>query len=263
MPMPIPKDFDYHQLVLDPLESFTRDAFGLNIENWAKFRHTIAVGTDPDHLKGTSVSDDLKSAYRELGKCHYEVVRSLGFCYLALSQFNFGNFFVQEKSIKDFYFHAGVLLDNLSRLVYIVNVPDAPSATYPSKKNPGKLIRWGIDRTKLLQDWKHCIPAYLPHLDNNLINELTAVRNAHAHYWKIPCQFEPSKGGCWPRDQLRQKAFAWPHHDTKFSDYSDWTPITQIITEHSQALLDTQRNGFELLISDITKFEANNGVKIE
>src|SRR5438128_1714026 len=126
MPIPIPTDFDYHQQPLDVLEMFTRDAFGLNIENWAKFRHAIAVGTDPEHLKGTSVSDDLKGAYRELGKCHYEVVTSLGFCHLALLQYNLGNLFVQEKSLKDFYFHAGALLDSLARLIYIVNMPDAP-----------------------------------------------------------------------------------------------------------------------------------------
>jgi len=137
--------------------------------------------------------------------------------------------------------------------VYIVNEPTAASAT----NSNGGLIRWRIDRGQLVNKFKSKITDYLPYLDSDLIKEFISIRNAHAHYWKIPVQDDQ-----WPRDQLRDKAFAWPHHDPKFSTYTGWTPITAILTEHLNAIIDTQDKTFELMISDITKFETNNGVTI-
>jgi hypothetical protein len=72
----------------------------MDVENWAKFRYAINIGTDPVHLHGTSIPDEVKSAYRELGKGHYEVVCSLGYCNLAFLDLILGNPFVLHKAVR-------------------------------------------------------------------------------------------------------------------------------------------------------------------
>jgi hypothetical protein len=252
MAIPIPPDFDYHKEELDINERITRDVFGLHVENWAKFRYAIAVGNDSSHLKGSLVPD-VKDAYRELGKCHHEVVSSLGYCNYAQLEMTFGNTFVFQKAVKDFYFHGGSLLDNLSRLIYIINIRDAASA----KTRKGEYVRHAMDRGRLLNDHSSDITAYLPHIDGNLIEEFVSTRNVIAHYWKIPIKDEQ-----WPRDQLRQKAFAWPYDESQYHSYSGWQPIRFIIHEHFQELIKSQDMSFGQLLKDLTRFEANNGVTI-
>jgi hypothetical protein len=253
MSIPIPPDFDYLKEQVDVSEQMARDGFHLKVENWAKFHWTIAVGNESVHLSGASVSEDVKGAYRELGKCHHEVVSSLGYSRYCYQDIMFGNLFVFQKGVKDFYFHGGAMLDNLSRLIYIVNVPDAATA----KKSNGQYRRHLIDRGALLDKYSAHIGPYIPHLDNTLINEFVAVRNAHAHYWKIP--WHDLK---WPRDQLQDKAFAWHYDESAYHNYSGWQPITQIIEEHFKELEKTQDAVFALLVNDIAKFETNNGVII-
>jgi len=127
MAVAIPPGFDYRKEQLDSNKLTARDIFGLNVENWAKFRYAIAVGNEASHLQG-SPGPDVQGAYRELGKCHHEVVSSLAYCNYSQHDMVFGSFFVIQKAIKDFYFHGGALLDNLSRIIYIINVKDAASA---------------------------------------------------------------------------------------------------------------------------------------
>jgi hypothetical protein len=194
MEIPIPPDFDYHKEHLDINEQMVRDAFQLSVDNWARFRYAINVGNNSANLQGASISDDVKGAYRELGKCHHEVVSSLGYCRFSLMPIPFGNLFVIQKAIKDFYFHGGALLDNLSRIIYIINVPDAASAN--TKKNgTGDYRRHAMDRGRLIDDHSAYIKACIPHIDSNLIDEFSSTRNAIAQYWKIP--FDENMR--WPR----------------------------------------------------------------
>ncbi len=259
MAISIPPDFDHKKELIDPNEIVVRDVFGSNVENWAKFRYIIAVGTKTEHLQGTSISDNLKDSYRELGKCHYEVVCSLGYCNFALLGMHFGNHFVIDKSIKDFYFHGGAMLDNLSRLVYIVNVPDAASAR--EGKNSRQLLRRMIDRGKLVnpqrKDVAPHVRSYMPYLNSQLIDEFSQVRNAFAHYWRIPID-----NGRWPRNQLGDKAFAWPYDDDRYQQYSGWKPVEVIVGEHMQELERVQDGVFALLVNDVARFENNNNVTI-
>jgi hypothetical protein len=263
MAIAIPPSFDYLKEQLDVNESIARDVFHLDIASWAKFRSTIAVGNHVSHLRGISIIDEARDAYRVLGKCHYEVVCSLAFCAKSTWDMHFGQSFIWDtnagyifmmsKTIKDFYFHAGALLDNLARLVYITNVKDAASAM------KGQVRRMRLmDRTDLVKNFASDIAAYLPYIDNNAIKELVNVRNAMTHYWKIPFQ-----NGCWPRSQLSsEKAYAWPYDEFEYKDYSDWQPIPIIIREHFSELLKTQHEAFNLLVTDVNKFETNNGVTI-
>jgi hypothetical protein len=257
MAIPIPPDFNYRNEHLDIIEQMVRDAFQLNVENWAKFRSAIHIGNDSSNLQGVSVSDDVKAAYRELGKCHYEVVSSLGFCKLAMFDMTVGGILVVKKAIKDFYFHGGSLLDNLSRIIYIINIADATFAN-TKKTGMGDYARHAITRGKLL-DKKYAsdIAAYLPHIDSPLIDEFSLTRHAIAHYWTIPI-----RNGEWPRDQLRIRAFAWPYDETEYQKYSGWQPIVKIITEHFEELIRAQDAIFALLVTDTAKFEANNNVTI-
>ncbi len=254
MAITIPTDFDYRKEPIPDINELTaRDFFRLEIENWAKFRYSIAVGNESSHLTGPSISDDVKDAYRELGKCHHEVVSSLAYCNYSLLEMQFGNLFVTQKAIKDFYFHGGALLDNLSRIIYIINVKGAASA----KTGKGVYVRHLRDRGNLLDKHSSDITSYLPHINSNLIEEFAFTRHAIAHYWKIPIL-----NGQWPRDQLRQKAFAWPYDEAQFNKYSGWQPIDLIIQEHFQELIRSQDMSFGQLLKDLTKFEANNGVTI-
>ena len=256
MAIPIPQDFDYRKEQIDANERIVRDVFHLHVENWARFRYAIGVGSDPAHLQGSSISDALKDAYGELGKCHYEVVLSLGYCNLSLLELNFGNSFVLRKAIKDFYFHGGVLLDNLSRLVYIVNHPDAVTAN-TKKDGTGDYVRRAIDRTMLVKKHATHIGMYIPHIDSPMLDEFSMTRNAMAHYWAIPFD-----NGKWPRDQLRDKALAWPYHEPKYTTYTGWTPVEVILADHSRELTKAQDAVFGLLVDAIAKFEANNLVTI-
>jgi hypothetical protein len=224
----------------------------MNVENWAKFRYAINIGTDPCHLQGNSISEEVKSAFRELGKGHYEVVCSLGYCNLTLLDLMLGSPFVFHKAVKDFYFHGGVLLDNISRLIFIINIPNAAS----DKDKNGALMRHKIDRSSLANNYSKHITSYIPHISNPLIIEFTSLRNAFAHYWRIPMI-----NGQWPRDQLRDKALAW-HNEPQFKIYSNWQDIIAIMKEHFEELKRSQDAIFGKLLKDIAKFESCYGVSI-
>jgi hypothetical protein len=255
MARPIPPDFDFRKEHIDVNEQMVRDAFQLNVDNWARLRYAINVGNDSSNLQGVSISDDVKAAYRELGKCHHEVVSSLGYCRYSLTPIPFGNLFVIQKAIKDFYFHGGALLDNLSRIIYIINIPTAAS----DKTKRGEYVRHAMDRGTLHRDHSAQIGPYMAHIKNRLIDEFSSTRNTIAHYWTIPFRGQNME---WPRDQLKDKALAWHYDESKYHTYSGWQPFTEIIEDHFQELVRAQDAIFGLLLNDIAKFEANNGVTI-
>ena len=184
MAVVIPVDFDYRKELLIYNELIIRDVFRLKIENWAKFRFSIHVGTDTSHLNGTNVSDEAKDAYLSLGKCHYEVVCSLGYAYKAFQDAYIENPFICEKAIKEFYFHSGALLDILSRIIFVINVPNSHS----TKNTKGIYDKHLIDRGKLLNN-KHKIHIadYSQFLESSLIQELVNVRNSMAHLVLTSC----------------------------------------------------------------------------
>lgn len=252
----IPADFDYRKEPLIYNELIIRDVFRLKVENWVKFRFSIQVGTETSHLNGTNVSDEAKEAYLSLGKCHYEVICSLGYAYKAFQDAHIENPFICEKAIKEFYFHAGALLDILSRIVFVINFPNSHSSKNIRKGTYDKHL---IDRGKLLNKSKQHIADYLQFLESSLIQELVNVRNSMAHYWRIPNK----DNTMWPRSELkRTKAFAWPYDEADFHKYGNWQPITHILKEHFTELEYAQNEIFGLLIRDIPKFENNIGATI-
>ena len=99
MSIAIPEGFDYLKESLNNNEVLIRDVFRLKVENWVKFRHAIGVGTETFHLKGPNVSNEAKDAYLSLGKCHYEVICSLGYTYKAFHDAHIENPFICELSL--------------------------------------------------------------------------------------------------------------------------------------------------------------------
>ncbi len=217
MAVAIPADFDYLKEALNHDEVVIRDVFRLKVENWAKFRHAIGVGTETCRLSGTNVSHEAKDAYLSLGKCHSEAVCSLGYALKAFHDAYLENPFIGRKAIKDFYFHGGTLLDVLSRIVFVINVPSSHS----SKDKKGRYHKHLIDRGTLLSGHGKHLADYRQFLNSSLIQEFVNVRNSMTHYWRIP-----SKDDMWPRGELKStKAFAWPYDEPAFHDYTDWQPI--------------------------------------
>jgi len=168
----------------------------------------------------------------------------------------FGNFFVLQKALKEFYFHGGAMLDILARLIYIINVSNSVTAN-TRKSGGGDFLRHAMDRGRLLKDHSASIPQYTPHIMSATIEEFAAVRNAIAHYWKLPI-----KDGQWPRDQLTARTFAWYHDESQYHGYTGWQAIPLIVQEHFEELEACQDMCFGLLLNDVTKFETNNLVTI-
>ena len=116
MSVKIPDDFDVRKQVLDVCETDILDKHKIQITNWCKFRHTIAVGTESSRLKSTGgpVSDDVRDSCLSLGRSQYEVITSLGctsFC-LPISS-NWQSVLALRFAYKSFYFHLGCLLQRL------------------------------------------------------------------------------------------------------------------------------------------------------
>lgn len=131
MALKIPIDFDYKSIPLDPLELKIRDELKIDISFWAKFRHNINVGTNSSLLYSKSlIASEVKECYVELGKSHYEVVTSLGATKMSLINViksTSTDELLLKKSFKEFYMHAGSVLDNLARIIFIINLPQASS----------------------------------------------------------------------------------------------------------------------------------------
>ncbi len=254
----IPQTFDFTRELLDPHETFIRDVLKLDIEEWAKFRWIINCGTDRKNISGKNYEDkNVIESYLELGKCNYEVICSLGYCKVALDEYKkYTSSFIGQKSTKDFYFHAGAFLDNLSRIIFIVTINNAPSKT----TNSGKLIRHIIDRGDLIN--KHITDTankYCVALTSDEIEEIVNVRNIITHYWKIP-----QKNMSWPKSNLKSiKALAWPYSEPDYNHYSGWTSIGEIMEDHLNSLIKVQKNIYSFLVSDIVNFEKNNLITIK
>lgn len=75
---------------------------------------------------------EVEESFLEVGKSHHEVICSLLYMQLCLNDAVETNRAQFKQNVKQFYFHAGCLLDNLARLIYILCEPnsDAANRTY-------------------------------------------------------------------------------------------------------------------------------------
>ena len=268
MAIRIPKNFDIKTQSLDSKESFVRDSLGLNITNWAKFRLAINIGTKSSVLQGINgslISKDLKHSYIELGKSHYEAILSLGCAKMSLNELinNNERGIGFSKNIKDFYFHAGRMIDNSARLVYIINDPMSPSATEKRWFNNKKrkiFIRHWVDWGSL----KNIYPKYTRFKSNKKIKEIINIRNTVTHSWSFPMRSITGHDLMWPKAIRSSRDLFWPHEELNSMNryYRNWNVIIDDIISDFNVLEKFQNDLFARLKTDIKIFEKNNNIKI-
>jgi hypothetical protein len=268
-----PTNYDYRHDVLDPEELYARDAARLDVEYWAKFRFAIGIGhyneqTKP--IKGEGLNETVIDSYRELGKAHYQAITNLAEAHLSLTlaRFTFPpsnllNHTMFDKSVADFYYHLGAVLDALARLIYNLCAPDA--ATHTEKFEGEKvLLRRRINFYILRAESRGVLkgkPAEWGFADftgHPIVSEIVNIRDVLTHVYKIP-----SRDWKWPEEAKRQQWLAWPHGEEEFHDYDFKDLIVEVMRKHLDAFIEIFNDIFGRLIERIPTWEANNRVVIE
>jgi hypothetical protein len=253
MALKLPADFDVNTEHLDTNEIIIRDHLKVEVTNWAKFRHTINIGNNAANLHplGGPIPISVQEAYRELAKSHYEVITSLGSAKLSLDlafQASQTNSLLFKKSLKDFYFHLGCMLDNLARLIYILN--DAKSATATNR--PGRLIRHWIDWGSL-----QSYTGYVRLKRSKVLKEIINIRNAFTHGWSCPIAVTAEGVSLWPKALRTKRDFYWPYDEAQVmrQRYRTWFPILQGLRDDFAFIEEFQNCIFGKLIGSVHKFE--------
>lgn len=275
MAVKIPKDFNYKKMPFDDLEESVRDKYKVNIENWAKFRHTITASVNSNSLHSLSpISDVVKSSYVELSKSHYEVVTMLGATKLSLDKIiksEKGDQLIFKKSFKEFYMHAGSVLDNLARLIYIVNVSESIT------KGDTKYGRFVLKRhdmgygslAGIYKNKKSELKGYSNIIKSKVINEIKTVRNNFTHSWPPVLFVNPtSKELFWPTAmRKKEQYYLWPHDPNEKKkikiQYRKRVSIVGMIKNDWKEIEKFQNAVFKKLTKDICKFERNHNLIIK
>jgi hypothetical protein len=259
MPVQVPPTYDPRKdTELDPNELFIRDGLKLDIDSWARFRYAIHVGNRASNLSSTSagpVSPQVAESYRELAKSHYEVITSLGCARLSLDLArNAAPHLMFKKSAKDFYFHLGCLLDNIARLVYIIN--DAHAASAADKC--GRLKRHRVDWGTLGPYAGYARIKRSPHL-----KQIVNIRNAFTHGWGCPYLI---RGNTlfWPVAVRNRRDYLWPYDESSQMrrTYRAWRPAFDMMTDDLAFVQQLQNRVFKRLTKDARRFERTHHVTI-
>jgi len=260
MAIKIPKGFDVNAEALDPNEVFIRDHQKLNITNWAKFRHTIGVGNNANRLSSPNpIPEAVEGAYRELAKSHYEVITSLGAARLSYDihvSSSHVNPLMFKKSTKDFYFHLGCLLDNLARIIYILNSKNGATETL---KN-GRFRRHWIDWGGIRNTWHPRLRA------SKQLRGIINIRNVFVHGWSPPTMINATnmKDVQWPLALRSSRDFYWPYDErrTLTRKYRKWVPVINMMRDDLEFIERFQNKVFAILVKDVRTFERTYGLVI-
>lgn len=263
----IPRNFNVQNELLDPGERLIRDQLKLNITNWIKFRKCINVGNDSSVLFSATglIPKNIKDSYNELAKSHYEVVNSLGYTYISLQNAkNCNDMFSLRKFIKEFYYHAGCLLDNIARLIYIINDPCAPWEN-KSRNNPILLRHW-MDWGELVKNKILNYPNYKYFKKLSQIKQIYNIRHIITHGWTFPYTYDHNKKILyWPSAiRYSKDKYLWPYDENILmkKKYIKWIPIIQTIEKDYHFIEKIQNSIFNKLTKDVIIFEKNNNVVI-
>lgn len=263
----IPSDFDANKEALDSNELLIRDTLNVKIDNWAKFRFSIHTGNSSDVLLSSNPIDgDVKQAFIELAKSHYEVVNSIGSAKFNLSELQtldktkLDYLFRANKGLKEFYIHLGSVFDNLARLIYILNIADSSS-----KKKGSKLIRHWIDWPQLSKDYS--FSNYNSIINNPILKEILSLRNNYIHNWRAVIFVDFQTKDLFLSNQIRvDRNYLWNYEEsTEFNNKykNDLKPFIQFMSDDFTFVEDCQNMIFEQLIADLSIFETNYGLKIK
>lgn len=271
MAVKIPDPFDYKLVWLDPLETQVRDDLNINIENWVKFRLSVGIATNSEALKSQlPISSEVKSSYLEIGKSHYESVTMLGAAKMSLNillDVIYKDPLLMKKSFKEFYMHAGSVLDNLARLIFIINIPISITLL----DNYGKLKRHSIGYGGLESIYKKYtidLKGYRNIVHSKIINEIKIIRNNFTHGWPpaiLPCKDNIEY--CWPTAmRKKEQYYLWPHDPNEIKrikrEFRSKVPLTKMVNDDWIALEEFQNIVFNKLTQDIRKFERSHSIRI-
>ncbi|HLB45701.1 MAG TPA: hypothetical protein VJL59_01620 [Anaerolineales bacterium] len=273
MALKIAPDFDVNTQALDTNETFIRDNLKLQIVSWAKFRHTINIGNNASNLYSLAgpIPNDVQDAYRELAKSHYEAILSLGSAKLSLifaanaPNLQIGNrpsLLTFQKSMKEFYFHLGCLLDNLARLIYILNDPDAAIA----KDRRGRFIRhridWG-DLCRRVESAPGLFRSYRRLTRSIVVDEILNIRNGFTHGWSCPINIATGVP-FWPVALRSKRDYYWPYDEAPKmrTRYKKWVPVMQMAENDFAYMERFQNQIFAKLINSVATFEKTHKLVI-
>lgn len=261
MAIKIPTGFNYKNERLDGNETYIRDFLNLNIEGWAKFRYTINIGNDPNKLHSeSSITNEIKDAYIELAKTHYEFVNSLG-----MSKISMDNYFnhrspismINKKYVKEFYFHLCNCLDSLSRLIYIINDPNSSINKDKKKRFTRHIMDWSLVKS-------YTYKGYINFFKSSIIKEIITIRNNLTHRWWGVIEVDENNNYRWPIAYKKSYSYLWPYYEASKvkKRYKRWEFIKDTLIAHFNFFVLLQNRIFKRLIKDIKKFEIYNNLKI-
>ncbi|MFA6557680.1 MAG: hypothetical protein WCT03_14785 [Candidatus Obscuribacterales bacterium] len=236
---------------------------------WQKFRYVVnsAANTSIMKWKATaSPSNDVQEALLEIGKSHHEAISSLVFLRMCLDDTNEVDALSLKRNVKQFYFHAGCLLDNLSRLIFIICDPDSPTKDHRSAKTAtGKKIRvrrfidWGS-----LKSYDRSQPhysAYSKDIRSKTTTEIVNVRNSLTHSWQPIFNDQKIEGRvAWPKAVRYKRDFYWGLDITEAKyvrkEYKGWLAVKDMMSKDFAYLEKLQARTFKQLSSDVLTFES-------
>ncbi len=266
---------------LNSNELYIRDNLNCNIEGFTEFRRIINCGSNETHLTFTSTVPPLEHSqridtYLDLGKSIYEVVCCLGFARLDLEDLGSltvkklgngrpepGSYLPFLKLCKEFYFHSGCVMDNLSRLIYIINDPARNNEAGKFKQPLRRSIGWG-DLRQPNGKKRGRYPQYRSIISDPDLNKLLMVRHFLTHVWSPPQEFDVDDRICWPEKLGSRRVYVWPYNSHEATDYSALTfmPVLSFIQKDFSTLERIQNQIFKQLVIDEPAFEIAQGYNI-
>lgn len=275
----IPAKYDFVQEGLSPTELHAR-SLGLNIENWQKFRYRINTGTNTTMMHWTGAPNrDVEESYLELGKSHHEVICSLTYMKMCLDQAVEADPVELKRNVKQFYFHAGCLLDNLARLIFIMCDRNSHAATrsigYSAPIQGGRATktttpvrkRHYIDWGSLRGCWNNSdYVDYKYWLIKGHLDEIINVRNCLTHSWQPPMILSEGVNE-WPCAIRTKRDFLWPYDITEASrlkrEYKKWGSIRTMMQTDMSYLENMQSRVFRTLPKSFQAYETRQSFTIQ
>jgi len=264
--------FDPGRANLDPIEALGRDHYHLNLNEWIRFRHAIAVGNDASVLLpqgGKPISEELKIEYQTLAKSHYQSVSRLVSAYQCKEIIRrgeptepteeWGTYF---RAQPEFYFHVGVCLDGIARVAHIL-------LTSGQKNRPDEMNKW--DYAQMRHYDKHTAEyVFNPPFEEIgrfakqfSIEGIYLIRNGVTHGWQLPGRIEPDGRTYWPEEIRTERFLAWPYIEIeKFKKYTWKRTIEQIMADDYSTVEMFFNASYSYFISKIGDWEKNNSVLI-
>ncbi len=265
---PIPADFDLASQQLDRNEVYARDTLGITMENWARFRHAVAVGTHSENVhptSGGSVSSEVKSMYCDIGRNHYDYICSLAAANEIYTSGNYGPTappLHHHRLCTGFYNNLGSALDALSRIVYIIAVPDAPTAV----NNQGRLRRHLTDWTRCGREGGQVLQGFEPIMTSGSVDAMRNVRNQLTHGWMPIARIGPSHVLEWPQEVTSHRDLPWPHDPDEraalVQTVTTWVDWPTLFGQHYSDVETVGELIFQECVNQIPNFETAHRIDI-